>query len=686
MPQSFQSQQIRVFISSTFRDMQVERDVLVKQVFPELRRRCTERGVDFVEVDLRWGVTEEEAENGEVLPICLQEIELCRPYFIGLLGERYGWVPSQLPGELVEEQAWLDGHRDKSLTELEILHGVLNNPDTAGRAFFYFRDPGYAKAHGGDHAAEDTAATQKLADLKARIRAGATLVREVRENYANPEALGQHVLEDLWAAIDQEHPASAKLSPLQQEARNHESFGESRQRVYVGREADLQHLDDHAAQGEGPPLVVHGESGCGKTALVANWLARYRRANPQARTFVHYLGSTADSADPWQMIRRLLQTLKEWGTWEEDIPAEREQLEEKLPLALASAGHSEPVVIVIDGLNQVLADGRDLRWLPWHTPAGVRLVLSVIPGECLDLLQQREWPMQEVPLLSADLQREVAAQYLGRFRKKLPEDLLDELVAAPPTANPLYLKVLLDELRVFGEHEQLAQKLRWYLEATKPDALYDRMLTRLEEDYEGKRTGLVGEALSLIWASRNGLSENELLELLGGEDQPALPWTTWAPLHLALQESLALRGGRLTFFHDYLRQAVEKRYVPAPATRQPLHLRLAKYFGEGDGDEVTERMAEELPWQLTEAKAWDELQPWLLNIDMFRLLYDRDWLELWGYWRGIIDATDEMPDLGLEYRQALDAWREDLGSSMTDESARDEAYLYVLYITYGDLF
>ena len=511
------------------------------------------------------------------------------------------------------------------------------------------------------------------------------MVREVRENYANPEALGQHVLEDLWAAIDQEHPASAKLSPLQQEARNHESFGESRQRVYVGREADLQHLDDHAAQGEGPPLVVHGESGCGKTALVANWLARYRRANPQARTFVHYLGSTADSADPWQMIRRLLQTLKEWGTWEEDIPAEREQLEEKLPLALASAGHSEPVVIVIDGLNQVLADGRDLRWLPWHTPAGVRLVLSVIPGECLDLLQQREWPMQEVPLLSADLQREVAAQYLGRFRKKLPEELLDELVAAPPTANPLYLKVLLDELRVFGEHEQLAQKLRWYLEATKPDALYERMLTRLEEDYEGKRTGLVGEALSLIWASRNGLSENELLELLGGEDQPALPWTTWAPLHLALQESLALRGGRLTFFHDYLRQAVEKRYVPAPATRQPLHLRLAKYFGEGDGDEVTERMAEELPWQLTEAKAWDELQPWLLNIDMFRLLYDRDWLELWGYWRGIIDATDEMPDLGLEYRQALDAWREDLGSSMTDESARDEAYLYVLYRVQGFL-
>lgn len=44
---------VRVFVSSTFRDMHAERDELVKFVFPELRRRCRERAVEFVEVDLR---------------------------------------------------------------------------------------------------------------------------------------------------------------------------------------------------------------------------------------------------------------------------------------------------------------------------------------------------------------------------------------------------------------------------------------------------------------------------------------------------------------------------------------------------------------------------------------------------------------------------------------------------------
>lgn len=48
---------IRVFISSTFRDMHAERDYLSRVVFPELRSRCLKRGAEFIGFDLRWGVT-----------------------------------------------------------------------------------------------------------------------------------------------------------------------------------------------------------------------------------------------------------------------------------------------------------------------------------------------------------------------------------------------------------------------------------------------------------------------------------------------------------------------------------------------------------------------------------------------------------------------------------------------------
>jgi hypothetical protein len=41
---------INVFVSSTFKDMQAERDELVKRIFPQLRKLCEERGVTWVKL------------------------------------------------------------------------------------------------------------------------------------------------------------------------------------------------------------------------------------------------------------------------------------------------------------------------------------------------------------------------------------------------------------------------------------------------------------------------------------------------------------------------------------------------------------------------------------------------------------------------------------------------------------
>ena len=166
---------IRIFISSTFRDMHSERDYLVKYVFPELRERCMKKNLYLVDVDLRWGVTQEEAEQGKALELCLDEIENCRPFFIGLLGERYGWTPEayQLPDH--PRFDWMknfeSGH---SITALEIYQGVLNNPGMHTSAFFYFRDPAFQKdipeEKQSDFCAEDEESATKLKRLKNEIR------------------------------------------------------------------------------------------------------------------------------------------------------------------------------------------------------------------------------------------------------------------------------------------------------------------------------------------------------------------------------------------------------------------------------------------------------------------------------------------------------------------------------------
>ncbi|MGE3801444.1 MAG: DUF4062 domain-containing protein [Candidatus Kapaibacterium sp.] len=71
-----QTNELRIFISSTFRDLGEEREHLIKKIFPEIRALCRERGVTFTDVDLRWGLTEEQATLGTVIRTCLEEVDL----------------------------------------------------------------------------------------------------------------------------------------------------------------------------------------------------------------------------------------------------------------------------------------------------------------------------------------------------------------------------------------------------------------------------------------------------------------------------------------------------------------------------------------------------------------------------------------------------------------------------------
>lgn len=83
-----------VFISSTFKDMQAERDYLHERVFSRLRKLVGQYGEDIQELDLRWGVDtyqmSEEESGYQVLKVCIDAIDRCKPYIIVLLGDRYG--------------------------------------------------------------------------------------------------------------------------------------------------------------------------------------------------------------------------------------------------------------------------------------------------------------------------------------------------------------------------------------------------------------------------------------------------------------------------------------------------------------------------------------------------------------------------------------------------------------------
>jgi hypothetical protein len=90
--------------------MHSERDFIVKTVVPVLRQFCNERRVHLVEIDMRWGITAEDAASGQQLQSCLREVEQC-DIFVALIGHRYGWVPAatQVPDEVKVRYEWMNG-------------------------------------------------------------------------------------------------------------------------------------------------------------------------------------------------------------------------------------------------------------------------------------------------------------------------------------------------------------------------------------------------------------------------------------------------------------------------------------------------------------------------------------------------------------------------------------------------
>ena len=136
---------IRVFVSSTFSDMNNERNYLMANVFPQLKEIARRRNVTFVELDLRWGIPEEDTHNGIVLQICLDAIRDSKPFFIGIVGNRVGWCPSMEEIEknpiLLEQYPEIvnDIKSGYSVTEIEMQNAVLRNKEKM-HAYFYFRN------------------------------------------------------------------------------------------------------------------------------------------------------------------------------------------------------------------------------------------------------------------------------------------------------------------------------------------------------------------------------------------------------------------------------------------------------------------------------------------------------------------------------------------------------------------
>lgn len=80
------------------------------------------------------------------LELCLTEVSRCQ-LFVGILGERYGWVPSEYDIPSSPEFDWVREYPPgASATELEIYQAALVKPaDALEKSFLYIRSNEFLK-------------------------------------------------------------------------------------------------------------------------------------------------------------------------------------------------------------------------------------------------------------------------------------------------------------------------------------------------------------------------------------------------------------------------------------------------------------------------------------------------------------------------------------------------------------
>ena len=643
---------VRVFISSTFKDMQAERDHLVRFVFPRLREDLLRRRIHLVDVDLRWGVTSDQ----DAFDLCMDEIDRCKPRFLCMLGGRYGWVPPAREGT---------GIAERSITASEIHYAALDMLDTPAFRYFYFRDPAVTASIPASDAAdyreqEGSPAAAALESLKARIAAARGLtVRAPGETVEGKlplliypcawdsataritrlERFGDQVYADLLASVDAEF-GTAPPPPLDEYAEENaamDAFIEGRVERYVvgSREPIFRTLKDHADGREGCGILcVVGAPGSGKSALLGRFYRDYLdaagRSTGRAGVVVipHFVGASARSTSVRHLLRRLCHELAEAAGSTDEIPDDYEKLREVFPKLLEQAADARHVIILIDAVNQLDAalQAHAMRWLPDRLPSGARVILTTLPGPVLDALRARRQPPAEITLEPLDARDAAAIMdgYLARYRKSFDAVQRRELLAKADAGVPLYLLTALEELRTLGTYNEILTRIQ-----ELPDrvpALFVWILNRLERDpgFRDQDGHLIGPDLvkpycSYIAVGRSGMAQAELVELVAPGDPatgvPADAMGNAAALQRLLRPYLMQRGELLDFFHGQLREAVQTHFLADPPDEaQRVHQVIAGFFrrkGDPAGDATWSgnhvRALSELPFHETEARMWQEV-------------------------------------------------------------------------------
>lgn len=543
------NRQIRIFISSTFSDMQDERDYLFNYVFPKFRRIAEQRDVRFVEIDLRWGITIEESTNGQVMQICFDEIERCRPYFIGILGDRYGWCPDlsdvEKNPDIDSIYPWVKEYisNGKSITEMEMQLGALCKElrgENDVRAHFYIK-------------ANSQHTTEQQIILKDAVRQHTEIPYD---EYLSIQQFGNLVETHLIELLDEIFPLS-ECNPFASEKSMQQAFLHSASFGITPKSSVLDKLNNFL-HNEKRYCVVSGQESCGKTSTLAYWINQIKNTTDYI-IFYYFVGispnGTCDSYTEY--MRKCI--LKEMN-----IEQDNKNCDNNFATFCYNACKNKNVLFIIDGVNNFKDSYiHPSLYLPF-VPRGSKVILSAntqsvkssdcvrvedpmlvelehfeedldfkfisncLKGKHPEINWINEYRRESInisTLNKQDIGRTLTC-YFAQFGKKLTSKQVKNISNDPKSKNPLTLALLMSFIRTLHNPNELDDIIDKYTVFDDSISFMDYILDEIENKFG---TTNVANYLLLLYVSRNGIPESDLRQIC------LLSQIKFLPMHYALE-------------------------------------------------------------------------------------------------------------------------------------------------------
>jgi WD40 repeat protein len=543
---------------------------------------------------------------------------------------------------------------EKSVTEHEIDDAVFGVPDAREHVFVFRR-----RARGLS-ADSDQDSRSRVESLAGRLRAhlGSANVfdhykveyDDKNENEKRLEELCHDILTKLSGVILNEIKRRDQGDSIEQEETAHRIFGEVRTKSFVGRKDLLEQIGEHMMGASSAPFVLSGDSGIGKTSVMARAAEQASNSHPRAKIVQRYVGASAESLDGRTLVEGLC---AEIARAFDSSPGTRmgsfDDVGEDFRRLLGLATEDKRLIVFLDGLD-LLQPGdpaQDLWWLPVSLPPCVRIIVSLAEGDLLQSLAPRvpDSNFKTIQPMSRPDAADLLRSWLTEEKRNLTPDQVEAILGEfANSGSPLYLRLAFEEAKGLHSYDG-PPKL-----GKDTPALIAGMLERLSDDRNHGKP-LVAIALGYLAASRHGLAEGELLKLLRSEKSGIggflvedylrrspmspkvneLPTVLWSRMRFDLEPYLTERrsGGvlLLSFSRPELAAAIRSTLLAGEESQR--HQEIADHFAREPsryGPRPNFRKLAELVFQQVRAGDWDGVEGTCCDLEFLVAKCEAGWV------------------------------------------------------------